>query len=67
MKQKVKGPFTEQDVAAWNQALSECERVRAECELAQAAGFPCEDSLAVCTALRDQLMAMKSTYAPGIP
>lgn len=64
---KVKGPFTETDVQQWNDALSKCEQIRAECELGKQAGFACDEMLKTCEAMRDQLMAMKRTYAPHLP
>jgi len=67
MRPKVKGPFTEQDIRTWNEALATCEKVREECELGIQAGFPCQEQLEACQALRDQLTAMKKTYAPHLP
>jgi hypothetical protein len=66
MRPKVKGPFTTQDVADWNEALKTCARVREECEMGKLAGFPCDEQLNACKALEEQLTKMKSVYAPGL-
>ena len=67
MKPQVLQPFSKQDLEQWNQALAQCEEAMRQCELGNQAGFPCEDQLQACTALRDQIAKMKQVYAPGYP
>jgi hypothetical protein len=67
MKPQVLRPFTQQDLEQWNEALRQCEEAMRQCELGNQAGFPCDDQLQACAALRDQIAKMKSVYAPGYP
>jgi len=67
LKPKVLGPYTEADVAQWNEALDQCQAAILQCQLGIQAGFPCQDQLSACQALKEQLGQMKSTFAPGMP
>lgn len=67
MKPKVLGPYTEQDLKQWNEALRLCAMAREQIELAEQAGFPSADQLQAVNALCEQLTRMKSVYAPGYP
>ena len=67
LKPQVLEPFSPQDLEQWNEALRQCEAAMRGCELGIQAGFPCEDQLSACTALRDQIAKMKQVYAPGYP
>lgn len=67
MRPKVLEPYTEQDVMEWNASLAKCEAAIGQCQLAIQAGFPCEQDMQACQAVRDQLTKMKQVYAPGYP